>query len=616
MPEHTEDENNKNLPDLSQLSGLKFETAWTPVSNSYTDSTSRAPGHKGKKTFNKDKFDKKFHDSGRAAPRGDSFGGDFKKGQRRPFPERKSDQGEFQRKQQNSKFRKFQKPFEKHQQFVPSMEVLFYPDDAPFNKLIDAMRESKRTYQLFDIAQLVLEKFDRCVILAKNLPESDGTTKPLYCAQPLNLPFDDEQDAKKAATDYYVEKLFSTESAECEPPKGNFQVVNRCTITGELLGAPNWHRYGEFLREYHARKCPKISFENFCESIESVRDPEQIEAWLSQMKTRTVYRLKEPSEGELDIFDTIEAASTYVQKKFGAELVKTYEQVRLKGANMEFLPRGRIRRNIEEEWRKQKKFPIVTANNLRGRLRRSGLTVYKRGSKGFAFVSAIKRKFLIEGDKLSELPQSIFDYILANPGVAVEKLPYVLMGIDFPEKPAAESAAEAEASAGAPAEAEGSPIDGGGEKPAVKSVDLTEEQTAKFNQILSELSWLISEGYVVEYANSSLQANPYMPKPKDKSAADAPLETPGDEPISGASAEIAEDSQEKPGVESSQDETEEEANPDTCPTTESSATLPEADKPTAELPDNAELSGGKNVSENNSTLPEEESQSQQEEGKN
>ena len=107
-----------------------------------------------------------------------------------------------------------------------------------------------------------------------------------------------------------------------------------------------------------------------------------------------------------------------------------------------------------------------------------------------------------------------------------------------------------------------------------------------------------------------------MPKPKDKSAADAPLKTPGDEPISGASAEIAEDSQEKPGVESSQDETEEEANPDTCPTTESSATLPEADKPTAELPDNAELSGGKNVSENNSTLPEEESQSQQEEGKN
>ena len=57
-------------------------------------------------------------------------------------------------------FKKRQKPFDKKakkEPFVFSMEVLFYPEDAPFNKLSDIMKASKRTYQLFDIAEIILE---------------------------------------------------------------------------------------------------------------------------------------------------------------------------------------------------------------------------------------------------------------------------------------------------------------------------------------------------------------------------------------------------------------------------------------------------------------------------
>lgn len=57
-------------------------------------------------------------------------------------------------------------------------------------------------------------------------------------------------------------------------------------------------------------------------SIESVRDEEQINAWLEQMKKRNVYKLKSPAEGENDIFDTREAAANYISSKFGADLVK------------------------------------------------------------------------------------------------------------------------------------------------------------------------------------------------------------------------------------------------------------------------------------------------------
>lgn len=504
-------ENKTGEIDLSELSNLQFATAWTP-------SSSISP-----KTFSP-------HGSGSfKGPRRDGprfgkprDGGDFKK---RPFKDRRDGSP---RQDSDKPFKRRPKPFDKkakREPFAFSMEVLFYPEDAPFNKLSDIMKASKRTYQLFDIAEIILEKPERFVVLAKNLPDAEGNAKPLYCAQPLNLPFEDEAAAKTAAVDAKFDELFVSEEIDAEPPKGEFQVVNRCSITGDLLGAPNWHKYGEAVREYHSRKFPKMPFEKFSASIESVRDADQIAAWLETMKKKTVFKLKEPQEGAPESFDTREAARAYISEKFGAELVRTYEQVRMRGEYVAKLPFGRIRRNIEEACRKQKKFPIVTANNLRGRLRRSGFTVYKRGSKGFAFVSTIKRKFIFEGESLSEVPQKIFDFITANPAIRAADLPYKYLGLEAPKSEAKSKTLAQEHSEGAETLES--------QKPA-ESAELPDETKALLSSVWSELAWLVSEGYVVEYADGTLQANPYLPKPKDKAqAADPEAEAAkaGDEPI-------------------------------------------------------------------------------------
>ena len=504
-------ENKTGEIDLSELSNLQFATAWTP-SSSISPKTFSPRGSGSFKGPRRDgpRFGK---------PRD---GGDFKK---RPFKDRRDGSP---RQDSDKPFKRRPKPFDKkakREPFAFSMEVLFYPEDAPFNKLSDIMKASKRTYQLFDIAEIILEKPERFVVLAKNLPDAEGNAKPLYCAQPLNLPFEDEAAAKTAAVDAKFDELFVSEEIDAEPPKGEFQVVNRCSITGDLLGAPNWHKYGEAVREYHSRKVPKMPFEKFSASIESVRDADQIAAWLETMKKKTVFKLKEPQEGAPESFDTREAARAYISEKFGAELVRTYEQVRMRGEYVAKLPFGRIRRNIEEACRKQKKFPIVTANNLRGRLRRSGFTVYKRGSKGFAFVSTIKRKFIFEGESLSEVPQKIFDFITANPAIRAADLPYKYLGLEAPKSEAKSKTLAQEHSEGAETLES--------QKPA-EIAELPDETKALLSSVWSELAWLVSEGYVVEYADGTLQANPYLPKPKDKAqAADPEAEAAkaGDEPI-------------------------------------------------------------------------------------
>jgi len=206
------------------------------------------------------------------------------------------------------------------------------------------------------------------------------------------------------------------------------------------------------------------------------------------------------------------------------------------------MPYGRIRKNIEESWHKQKRFPIVTANNLRGRLRRTGFAVYKRGTKGFAFVSAIKRKFLFEGDTLAEAPQKIFEFITANAGINASELPYKFLGIDAPQSGEKPKPLSEEASV-EPIEATAALV----ETPVV--AELSDEDKAKLGSVWSELTWLISEGYVVEYANASLQANPYLARPKDKTAKDdAEPKAEADEPIVKDSAK---DADEEPAVEES-----------------------------------------------------------------
>lgn len=578
--ENQQPEEANNQIDLSSLSNIEFETAWTPSSSPKPRSFSgRGFSKSGGGSFNK-RGDSRRRDFGKGEGRGGDSRGTAGKGERKfskgndgekRFKSGEGRERRFGREGGERRGKNFSKGDFKKAPFKLSMEVLFYPDDAPFSKMADFMKSLKRTYQLFEIAQLILEKPERFIILLKNLPDSKGEIKPLYCAQPLNIPFEDEVSAKNFAIAHYVGEMFEEDKIEAEPPKGNFQVVNRCGISGELLGAPNWHKYNEHLRDFHRRKFSKMPFEAFTSKIETLRDEALISEWLEKMKTRAVYRLKTPEEGENEVFESLEAASNYISHKMGDALVKSYDQVRLRGVNVQMIPHGRIRRNIDEALKMQRKFPIVTANNLRGRLRRTGFSVYKRGSKGFAFVSAVKRRFLIEGESLSETPQKIFDFVSANAGLKKAEVPYKFLGLEAPvEAPKVETLSEAqkiaaskekeiektesvapetesvaEISSEAPVEAavevELQPEEANAlpetelvekvaeETPVVETV-LEEKEPAKnketkipasenkeLNSVWSELSWLISEGYVVEYADTSLQANPRMPKPKEKS---------------------------------------------------------------------------------------------------
>jgi hypothetical protein len=425
--------------------------------------------------------------------------------------------------------------------FEPTVKVDIYPQDEAFEALVKRLRSTVRTYQLFEIAHLLLEKPERYVVVVENKAKAGEKPAPLYFSVPGHLPFETEDAAINHVLSNHLDLFFDIEEIEVDPPKGNFQMVNRCSITGELLGPPNYHRYQEFLQRHYAAKISGLSFDRFVAKVETVKEQESIDAWVESMKKGARYTLKGRQDGEPESFDSLEAVRFFLLQHRKDKMVSAGDTIRFAGRDIERLPKGNIRRSVEAYIEQQLHFPLDSANNIRGRLRRHKFAVYKKGSKGVSFVCAVKRKFRNSQTVFTPSIQGLIEFIEKNPNTAASKLPKIYIDIDtekqqpakleMTEAEVAAAAAAAEAakaaaveSAEANADSPEAPTgaapapDAAASTEATPKVELTAEEQARLNQLMLDLRWLIVEGYVTEYGDGRLFAAPPMPEAKPKQA--------------------------------------------------------------------------------------------------
>ncbi|HXA80168.1 MAG TPA: hypothetical protein VNV14_02775 [Opitutaceae bacterium] len=438
----------------------------------------------------------------------------------------------------------------------PFFNVAFYPEDTSFAALAKTIRASCRTLELFDIARTILAKNDRFVAVVQRKPAAatEAATPaakpaPLYLSVLDGLPFETDAAVIAHVLSKHLDKFFDLAEVEIEPPKGNFQVINRCTITGELLGPPNYHRYSQIIQQHHAAKVARMSFEQFRERIESVRDPELINQWLEKMKKATRYTWKagssaaakpaapvvessnsqvpsdknsggetpaaqppaEPaapaSEAPAAVptpavtFDSFEEARTYLLTHASDKVFRALDPIRFPGKLLETIAPGEIRRAVEGHLERQRRFPLDTANGLRGRLRRESFTIFKKGSKGISYVCAVKRRFRVPGQVFADSIGTLIAFIEAHPMVRASELPEKFLGLG--------PIATLQASSGETST---------GEIPAIPAPALTPEQRGKLVRLQGDLRWLVTEGYVTEFIDGRLFAAPPIAEAKKKEA--------------------------------------------------------------------------------------------------
>jgi hypothetical protein len=514
---------------LSELQSLSFGPDWTS-GKSITTHT-REPRERGKR-------DNRERSSG---PRtgGSREGGPGRRdrrparGPREGGPEGEP-RGDRRRHDRRDRDRREEAPVQ--QEYQPVVDVLFYPEDIPFKALCHAIKTSCRTYELFELARLILSKPERFVIVMKPLAGLPGGMERFVISVPDGLPFESEEAAMAHVMEKHGERFFTVEEVEIDPPKGSFLMVNRCGVTGELLGPPNYHRYQALVAEHHARCVPNMPFERFQQKIEAVKEQDVIDAWLKKMSRVVRYKVVSPREGEAEYLDGVEAAKHFLLAKRRSEVIRESEQVRLSGKSVEQLPDGPIARSIAAVRDRQLRFPLDTANNLRGRLRRMNFTIYKRGAKGVSYVCAVKRSFRDSNTHFSESLQELIDFIENHQNINVSALPEAFLGITLeksaeqplpPEKaPAIEKVPEEEAAkiveaheknrlAEQEEEAAAEETPAPAPAPAPVKTELTAEEK-QVHQLFADLRWLVMEGYVTEFGDGKLFANPMMSAPAAK----------------------------------------------------------------------------------------------------
>ncbi len=555
-----------NKLDLSQLQGFSFGTQWAQDKTSPSDRADsrgdrppreggdRRDGPRDRRAFRRP--------SGPGAPAGAPAG----EGERRePAGDRRSTGDRRQGGYTGGPRRDDRGPrqgdaLDRGPYDSPYFSATFYPEDTSFNALAKTIRSSCRTIELFEIARTVIDKLDRFVVVLTRKPAAaaapgapEAKPAPLSISVPDGLPFESDEAAISHVLSQHLDRFFDRAEAEIEPPKGNFLVINKCTITGELLGPPNYHRYNQIVQQHHAAKIRGMSLEAYRSRIETLRDPEVVAQWLEKMKKTTRYTWKtaskpakpaaespaateaapaaepvaaapaetapaestpvesaapaaptaapaeapaaEPAEEALT-FDTFEEARMYLLTNARDKVVRQADSARFHGKIAEQLPAGEIRRATEGALDRQRRFPLDTANALRGRLRRERFTIFKKGSKGISYVCAVKRKFRVPGQVFAESIGTLISFIEAHPMIRASELATKFLGLKLPEA----------APAGDPA------------TPLAPEPTLTLDERAKLSRMQGDLRWLVTEGYVTEFIDGRLFAPPPMAEARKKEA--------------------------------------------------------------------------------------------------
>ncbi|MCH2155528.1 MAG: hypothetical protein MK080_05955 [Opitutales bacterium] len=552
-PEKNTEKDQSSALDLSSLKDLTFGPDWGKSggkgqSKTYSDKPKGGGG--GARKDRRPHRDRRPERPSGGSGQGGGYGGQGR--DRDGRPPRRDGGGDFRGRGRRGDRDRSGKP----QFFKPTVDVAVYPEDEPFKVLTKAIRNSYRTYELFDIARLILEKPERYVVVIKPLKADDGEAC-FYQSVDDGAVFETEEAALAHALDKSIEQQFEIEEVEVDPPKGNFSIVNRCMLTGELLGPPNYHRYQDYFNDHHRTRITNMPMERYAEKIETVRDEEVIQEWIAKVSKAEKFTLKVsdlPEGEEAPSFFGREEARRYLLTNKRGDLVKKVTSARISGARLLGQPKGDILSSIDSVLDYQRKFPLDTANHLRARLRRLKFNIYKKGSKGVSYVCVVKRKFRDPSTQLGESAQRLIEFIEANPEIVAADLPEKFLGFSIPSalEPATETKTEPpvedgqstpddaseETSETSTKEVEVAPV------PApAPAVLLTDEQQDAVRTLKRDLRWLVVEGFVTEYSSGSLFAPAPMAQPQPKSPKKEPASDEGEaEKVTPVVEEGAEDS--------------------------------------------------------------------------
>lgn len=462
MAEENNEQNAEGALDLSALGSFDFTPAWAKGK----------PDDKSKFA----RFEEREERREVRGPRRDGdrphFGAPRRDGDRPPRrddrgPRRDGDRPRFggPRRDGERPMREFIKPLD--------ADVRILPAQKDIGTIINKIKTSHLAYPLKQLAYFFLDHPEACVLRIS--PKKDAA-EPISFHQCKACGFVafSEEDLLAHVVTAHLGDYYDAEELDCEPPKGSFNCVAKCGLTGVLLGPPNLHGFNARIREMLRTRFPNMSEDEYRARIEMVRDADAVEQWRASATKKTVFKKK--GEENAPAVER-EAAELEFRRTIAPGLMTAPKSVDMTADLALKSPSKPLLFACRDALQREKRFPASLFFALRGAFHHRKLAFFRANDpRGPEFVSAAKPVALDTAHAIADLVE-IVKYVEAHAGTTQQGLVSEL---------------------------------GAGD--ATKAANVS-----------AHLSWLVEKGHLVGYANGVLalpEEHPhYRPPAQNRKAA-------------------------------------------------------------------------------------------------
>lgn len=356
------------------------------------------------------------------------------------------------------------------QAVLPKITVSFIPERSGLKPLVKQLANTRRAYSLFEVAATFLSKPEFYAVAIEATSNDGSPALPFYQCLQCKAVFANEQLAFAHGLSRHMNLFYDREEKEREPPQGKFLCVARCTLSGELLGPPNYHEFNDKLLELHRTRFADLPLDQYRKKIVNETDPASIEQWKKEVSRKTVYRTKLLNEPVT--FERSSLLERHFAENYAPVLIRAGYRFVVPATISQDMDDHQIKQLIQEAWEKETRFPINMASAILKRFHRLGLYIFKTAK--MTFVSAVKPR-PIDPAQATNIIRNILEWIRINAGKTRQDLVAALVPGTAPE-------------------------------------------SAAVTEIIDSLVWLIDRGHVIEFMNGTLSV-PNRARPAVKRSA-------------------------------------------------------------------------------------------------
>ncbi len=406
---------NENAPDEQKtepILELNFVPTWArqpPAANPYAHFEGRGEERRERRD-RRDGGRPKF--GGKGPPRRD-------RGERRPFHERRAYAPE--RRPEAAAPRPERLP----------LEISFIPESQRLGAVVREIRAAGRAYPVADVAARFLSNPAFYLVKIESRATRGGPKPaPFYQCRHCKVAFSGKSDLISHALRAHLDQFIKVEEIVGEPPAGNFVVVARCRLSGELLGPPNYHGYNEKVQELHRRRFSHMTLDEYRQHIETIRDPALIERWKDESRKQVVFR--KIGEESAPPLSREEAEKLFLEQHADSFISETARAIIPAAAAQQIEDPG-IKRTLREIWERESRHPFSLVFALRPAFNHMRLSLFKT-SGGMMFVSAI-RPAPINPRQAVEPIAGVLRFLQTHPGCTRQQLVEQLCPGAAPDSP-------------------------------------------------------------------------------------------------------------------------------------------------------------------------------------